>query len=114
MSPGPEGAPLPRPVYVEAIAAELKARPQWVLWRYEQRGGKWTKVPYQTNRARAAADASATWTTFELAWAQYGRGGYAGLGFVFSPDDPYTGVDLDKCRDPETRVIDPWALDIVH
>ena len=29
-------------------------------------------------------------------------------------DDPYSGVDLDHCRDPETGIIQQWALDIVE
>ena len=33
------------------------------------------------------------------------RGG--GLGYVFAPDDPYCGIDLDKCRNPETGDIEP-------
>ena len=36
-----------------------------------------------------------------------------GLGFMFSKDDQITGVDLDDCRNPETGVIVPWALEIV-
>jgi primase-polymerase (primpol)-like protein len=28
--------------------------------------------------------------------------GVAGVGFEFSPADPYAGIDLDKCRDPQT------------
>jgi putative DNA primase/helicase len=36
-------------------------------------------------------------------------GGYSGVGFVFSSGDPYTGIDLDHCIDPETGEIAPWA-----
>ena len=35
-------------------------------------------------------------------------GGYAGVGYVFAEDDPYAGVDLDECRDPETGAIASW------
>ncbi len=34
----------------------------------------------------------------------------AGIGFVFSADDPYTGIDFDTCRDPETGALDAWAM----
>jgi putative DNA primase/helicase len=37
----------------------------------------------------------------------------AGVGFVFTKDDPYAGIDLDHCRNPETGEIAPWAQAIV-
>lgn len=37
----------------------------------------------------------------------------AGVGFVLSKDDGYTGIDLDKCRDAQTGVIEPGAAEIV-
>jgi hypothetical protein len=46
-----EGAPLPKPealpVLFDNIPQTLRDIPQWVCWRYEERGGKWTKPPYQ-------------------------------------------------------------------
>jgi putative DNA primase/helicase len=36
-----------------------------------------------------------------------------GIGYVFSAEDPYTGIDLDKCRDPETGTIEEWAQEII-
>jgi hypothetical protein len=41
-------------------------------------------------------------------------GTYDGLGFVFSADDPYTGVDLDGVRDRETGNLTPEAWAIVN
>jgi hypothetical protein len=35
------------------------------------------------------------------------------VGFVFTSVDPFTGIDLDKCRDPETASVEPWAQSIV-
>jgi primase-polymerase (primpol)-like protein len=32
---------------------------------------------------------------------------------VFSSGDPYTGIDLDDCRNPETGAIAPWARRII-
>ncbi|ELZ27030.1 hypothetical protein C474_16809 [Halogeometricum pallidum JCM 14848] len=37
----------------------------------------------------------------------------SGLGFVFTDDDPFVGVDLDDCRDVETGNGDLWAVSIV-
>jgi primase-polymerase (primpol)-like protein len=32
---------------------------------------------------------------------------------VFSSGDPYTGIDLDDCRNLETGAIAPWARRII-
>jgi hypothetical protein len=37
---------------------------------------------------------------------------YSGIGYVFTEDDPYTGIDLDKCCDSNGN-IDQWAQDII-
>ena len=52
-----------------------------------------------------------TWTSADEALANAGR--FDGVGFVFSPDDPFCGVDLDGCRDPETGTMAEWAREIV-
>jgi hypothetical protein len=80
------------------------------------RDGKRTKVPYSNNRRCAKANDPRTWTTFRAAvtFAATGsRDGETGVGFMFSSDDPYFGVDLDKCRAPETGAVDPWAAEII-
>jgi primase-polymerase (primpol)-like protein len=38
---------------------------------------------------------------------------YDGIGFVFTAHDPFCGVDLDSCVDPETGEIEPWATEIL-
>ena len=98
----------------DSVPHELKQRPQWVLWLSETRDGKPTKVPYSAvTDSRAACDRPETWTTFEHARLRFNKGGYDGLGFVFPGEDPYVGVDLDKCRDPSSGLIEPWAQDVV-
>ena len=96
-----------------AVPGELKARRQWVNWRYEERAGERTKVPYQPSGRRARTDDLATWAGFSEAREALGGGGFAGLGFVFSDADPYVGVDLDKCRDPQTGEIATWAREVL-
>jgi putative DNA primase/helicase len=94
----------------ENIPEELTERPQWVLWRLEMRDGKPTKVPYTPGEDTLASSTdSLTWTTFDKALAAYQAGGYGGIGFVFSSGDPFVGVDLDYCRDPQSGEIAPWA-----
>jgi hypothetical protein len=80
------------------IPAELRDRAQWVIWRSEPRNGKPTKVPYSPLTGQKASTTDpATWGTFETALGIAQQPGVAGIGFVFSPDDPYAGVDLDAC-----------------
>ncbi|BDH62137.1 hypothetical protein MTP04_22670 [Lysinibacillus sp. PLM2] len=80
-----------------SIPSELKALPQWILWRKEKRNGKDTKIPYQVNGEMAQANNRRTWSTFATAVKFYMEGGYDGIGFVFSRQDNYIGIDIDKC-----------------
>ncbi len=81
------------------IPQELKERKQWFLWREEDRGGKKPdKVPYQISGKHALTNDQKTWSTFDEVAAIYQQSDkYSGLGFVFTEDDPYTGVDIDEC-----------------
>ena len=102
-----------KPVDVDRIPAELRDWPHWVVWRYETREGKRTKVPYSpTTRRRASSTDPATWAPFLAALAVFEAGGYEGIGFVVTDETPFTGVDLDKCIDDAGQV-DPWAWQIV-
>lgn len=82
-------------VCFDAIPDALKARRQWVVWRREEG----TKVPYRAiGEGKAATDDPSTWSTFAQAVRRYTeRDDADGIGFVFTEDDPYTGVDLDHC-----------------
>jgi putative DNA primase/helicase len=114
VSPQPDCSTGSRPE-TAVIPAELRARPQWVAWKAEVRDGKPTKVPYDPRTgAKAATDDPRTWASFDVAVRALEIGRYDGVGYVFAADDPYVGVDLDKCRDPETGAVEPWALEIVR
>lgn len=79
------------------VPACLRKRAQWVCWKFIRRNGRDTKVPIDPATG-AAADPTARgdWKTFEEAVAASGRlRGCAGVGFVFTHDDPYCGIDLD-------------------
>jgi len=82
-----------------AIPEELKDRPQWVTWKAVERDGKPTKIPLDPKTGGPGkSNDPATWGTFDQALSHYQAhqgNGIAGIGFVFSPDDPFTGVDLD-------------------
>jgi hypothetical protein len=94
---------------IENIPAELRERPQWVVWQYVFDGHRWTKVLYQSKKPdhKASSTRRATWSSFNTAWEAYQRGGSDGIGFVFSADDPYFGVDLDNCL-ADGKLLD-WA-----
>lgn len=47
-------------VFWDNIPAELKKEPRWVCWKFEQRGGKATKVPYTPTGRRAKSNDPAT------------------------------------------------------
>ncbi len=96
----------PRPLTIENVPAELRERPQWIVWKYADG----TKKPYQVTHWAARANDPTTWTSFADAVAAYERGGYEGVGYMFTKDDPFCGVDLDGCRDPETSETRPWAV----
>jgi primase-polymerase (primpol)-like protein len=79
---------------------ELQALAQWVVWKFEQRPGekKPTKIPYNpATGTRADSTDPRTWAAFPDACNVYEGGGFDGLGFVVTEDDPYVGVDLDGC-----------------
>jgi primase-polymerase (primpol)-like protein len=117
--------------YLNAVPTELRECPQWIAWWLVQGEGKPVKLPngtYTNLEARpkaqklpinphsgglAATNRPATWGTFKQAVAAAERYGVTGPGFVFAADDPYVGVDLDNCRNPESGEIHPAAAEII-
>ena len=93
----------------------MKDLAQWINWRYEERDGKVTKVPICPHTGElAAVDRPETWGTYQEAVQAAREHGYDGVGFVFTEEDPYTGIDLDKCRSPETGEIEQWATELIE
>jgi putative DNA primase/helicase len=79
------------------IPNELKNTPHWILWRSEKRDGKPTKVPYQITGEMAQSNNKRTWSTFPTVIKFFEQGEYDGIGFMFSKDDPFIGIDIDHC-----------------
>lgn len=82
------------------IPEELRQLVQWIVWRYEMPfgGEKPTKVPYNPkNGLHASTSDRNTWASFEEAVTSQknSNGRYDGIGFVFTKNDPYCGIDLD-------------------
>jgi hypothetical protein len=93
--------------------APLLAQRQWVIWKWERRGDKLTKVPYQANNPsrNAKSNDPRTWATFDMAVAS---AHYAsGIGFVLSEGE-ICAFDLDKCRDPATGALAVWARKLLE
>lgn len=83
-------------VQFDNIPVELRQFNQWCLWRFEDKERiKPTKVPYQCNGKMAMVNNFNTWSSFDKVKETYDLGGYDGIGFIFSDDDPYSFVDLD-------------------
>lgn len=96
-----------------AIPAPLQEREQWVAWKIMDRQGKPTKVPVNCRNSKLADSSDpATWATLEEA-IPYARRHACGVGFVFAADDPFVGVDLDDCFDPESGELADWAMFVV-
>lgn len=91
------------------IPERLRHHAQWVNWKAIFRDGKEVKLPVQPTGAAASSTDPATWCRFD----QLATTGFSGVGFVFSMDDPYIGIDLDGCRDPQSGTIDDWAAEAI-
>lgn len=98
------------------IPAVLKREAQWVCWAFETRDGNPTKVPLDPNTGMYASVSDAeTWSDYATAAAYaHETDVVAGVGFVFTDADPYVGVDLDDCRNPETGDVEDWAVEVLQ
>ncbi|MBW1726011.1 MAG: hypothetical protein JRJ62_00240 [Deltaproteobacteria bacterium] len=88
---------------------------QFILWILTERDGKQVKLPVDY-RTAAVGDAHdpAMWMDGQTAidTAKLYGDGY-GVGFVFTRDDPFFFVDLDKCLEPDDATWSPVAMDII-
>lgn len=100
----------------EAIPQALIERNQWVAWRSTKRpNGKTSKMPVDPHTGGGASTTtSSTWGSIDQAVACCKKKNLAGIGFVFSSDDPFVGIDLDDCLDPNTKTLEPWAAEVVR
>ncbi len=86
-----------------------------MTWKAKPKAnGKVGKIPFNPRTGRnAASDNPETWGTFEEAVLAYQNGGYAGVGFVLTKNNPFCGVDLDNCID-DIGIIESWAWKVIH
>lgn len=85
----------------DGIPSVLKTEPHWILWKLEKGDkrkdstyGKDKKVPYSLNGNRAKSNDPSTWGAFNVIYAEYLKGKYSGIGFVFT-DTNYVAIDID-------------------
>lgn len=107
------------PLKPDNIPGELRARPQWVRWKWRYRPGDtkpWTKPPYNPHTGKPADSTDpATWGTFDRATGYDNdtvdpeTGPYQGVGFALTP--PFCAIDLDHCV--YGGEIAGWAKDII-
>jgi primase-polymerase (primpol)-like protein len=93
----------------------LCAKDHWVAWKWTKNGsGKWTKPPFQARFPDRLAKNNdpATWSSHAEAAQAVKQGKGDGIGFALTGTE-VAAIDLDHCRDPETAVIDAWALAII-
>jgi putative DNA primase/helicase len=99
-----------------AFPSELQALPQWVAWKYvpDPDRPKPKKIPVCPHTGdNASVTDRATWGTPTQALDRCARDHLAGIGFVLTSEDPFVGIDLDNCRNPDTGLIEDWAAKIV-
>jgi primase-polymerase (primpol)-like protein len=94
------------------VPTELKAKPNWVLWKLEVVNGRSTKVPYQLDGNKASSTDKATWNSYENIIVGAVISDREGVGVM--TDGTWIGFDLDGCRNPESGEIAPWAKRVVE
>lgn len=112
--PAPPCVLSPAPAVIDSLPLEeLRQRPQWVAADADKE-----PINPQTGKRGSTTD-PATWSAYQEAADGAEvlrlRGVGPGFpGFVLTKDDPFTVIDLDHCRQPDTGAIDTWALRIVQ
>jgi putative DNA primase/helicase len=75
------------------IAKEIKEKGRFCLWRYEERQGRRTKVPYQLSGMRVSSKNIQHFTSFEEALKVAPQYDGIGMGVL----SPFAAVDIDDC-----------------
>ncbi len=103
--------PEPLPVIAANIPDKLKGFPQWVCWRYVWNGKKWTKPPYHPKGHQASKINPAHFSAFSDVITAYEKGGFSGIGFILTKEDPFVAIDIDHCL--EGNILTDEANEII-
>jgi primase-polymerase (primpol)-like protein len=100
-----------------AFPAAPKKETRWCVWKYERKGEKLTKVPYQSVSVRASSTNPDTWLSYQQACTLDRKFHsdakptpeecVAGIGILCNGEDTF--IDFDDCRNPTTGELEPWA-----
>lgn len=103
----------PTTLSIDRIPLCLRERAQWVCWKYVNRDGRRTKVPVNPRFGwNASVSDPNSWGAFEEAVDAYEHSDtLEGIGFVFSADDPFCGIDVDDCLDEQGQLL--WGDDLL-
>jgi len=96
------------------VPEELKKLKQWVCWKIQvDEKGEQRKRPFSPELGAWCSTVDPPhWTTFRHAVEGARKFNCLGIGFVFTREDPYVGIDLDACRDKNTGEFDSWAAEL--
>ena len=86
----------------------LTVLPYWVLWKWKERNGRRTKVPYQPGGEKAKSNDRETWSTYDAVIRVLSD--FDGIGFMLAEHGAF---DIDDCRDPVTGTVKAWAEQLV-
>lgn len=86
------------------IPPEMRQFRQWICWQAEDD----TKIPYQINGNLASVSDAATWSDFDSVVSAASN--FSGIGFVFTQNDPFAGIDLDAKDNLTQEQIDRQRL----
>jgi putative DNA primase/helicase len=90
----------------QSIPSELIALSRWLLWRYDLRAAKWTKVPLQPDGSAASSTDASTWSPFDFVQSAYiTSGNFDGVGFVLNGSG-LVAWDFDHVVEPDGTISD--------
>jgi hypothetical protein len=94
------------------LPAQIRSETRFMLWKQEPRaGGRLGKIPVDATGRKIDHTDPAVWRSLPDVHRDAAA---TGFGIAFALGDGWTGVDLDRCRNPETSELTPWASEILE
>ena len=82
---------------------DLKNYPNWCVYRlFNNNSNKLSKLPFNPiTHLPIKTNDSSTWSTYDNCIKALNEHSYDGIGFIFSTNDPYIGIDIDNINNKE-------------